>query len=45
MEHIRSVIEEFRVPVVYVTHSQAELSALGGEVFRVRAGALDREAS
>jgi molybdate transport system ATP-binding protein len=45
IEYIRSVIEEFRVPVVYVTHSQAELKALGGEVFRVHAGILGREIS
>jgi len=42
LAHVRTVVAEFRVPVVYVSHSQAELAALGGEVYFLNQGKLDR---
>ena len=40
---VRTVVAEFQVPVIYVSHSQAELAALGGEVFALEQGALQRQ--
>jgi len=43
LAHVRTVVDEFRVPVVYVSHSQAELAALGGEAYFLHQGQLDRQ--
>lgn len=45
LEHLLVVVEEFRVPVVYVSHSQSELAALGGEMFALMGGVLGQDGS
>ena len=40
LAHVRTVIEEFCVPTVYVSHSRRELEALGGTRFVLECGRL-----
>jgi molybdate transport system ATP-binding protein len=43
LELVRTVVEEFHVPVVYVSHTLAELAVLGGDVLALREGELRRQ--
>jgi len=40
--HLRRLLEEFRIPMIYVSHDREELSALCGEVIVLEAGAVLR---
>lgn len=42
LSYIRTVIDEFQVPTVYVSHSRRELEAIGGDVFVLEGGSLSR---
>lgn len=42
LAHVLTVVHDFQVPVIYVSHSHAELTALGGDIHLLRQGELCR---